>query len=195
MAEGAFRRIAGLALAAAIALTTTACNLPAGSVASPKDRPAEASLAPSSPEPTPASLAGGACLLMDYGVINDVLGTDFDVAAAADKSDSYTCVMQSAAQDFPDLTLSITATDLTTSDFKADVKPSKSATVKELGKIGYEVERAADKTNGPAIEVGWLSGNERLIVLTFAYPQDGTVDPAMVDNVIELAKKIDGTTV
>ena len=178
MATGRLRRPAALGLAFAIVGLAGACNLPAGSVAAPSDRKTAAS-STASAAPRPASLAGGACLLLDYTAINAALGTQFSVAASADKSDSYTCVVQGPTASFPDLTLSITATDLANSDFGTDVQPKKSTAVKGLGKVGYEIEHAATARRGPTIEVGWLSGNERLIILTYAYAPSDAADPAM----------------
>jgi hypothetical protein len=191
MATGMVRRFATLLLAGAVAVALGGCNLPTGSPASSGAKKPKTA----SSEPKPASLAGGACLLLDYDTINTTLGTHFDVAASADKSDSFTCVVQGASAGLPDLTLSITATDLTPSDFTADVKPAKSSAVAGLGKIGYEIEHPPGDGNGSTIEVGWLSGNDRLIVMTYAYAAGQTVDDAMVTAMIELAKKIDGTTV
>lgn len=190
------RLIGGLATALLIALAA-GCGLPAGSVTSSDGgtpTPPRSS-APSKPTPQPASLAGGACLLLDYGTINKALGTDFDVAASAEKSDSFTCVVQSSTASLPDLTLSITATDLTVSDFKSDVVPDKSTKVSGIGKIGYEIEHPASGGNGATIEVGWLSGNGRLIVMTYGYPPDVKPDPALAPKMDDLARAVDGATV
>jgi hypothetical protein len=178
------------------AVTLGACSLPAGSVGPPNSpSTTHGSEHPASAKPEPASLAGGACLLLDYATINTALGTNFDVAASADKSDSYTCVVQSSSDSFPDLTLSITATDLSASDFQSDVAPPKSKKVSSLGKVGYEIEHAASGGNGPTIEVGWLSGNERLIVMMYAYAPDEQTDPTLVGKMDELARAVDGATV
>lgn len=175
-------------------LFLSGCGLPAGS--SSPSKPRVRSSKPSGSDTSQsAALAGGACLLLDYNTINTALGTQFDVAASADKSDSYTCVVQGSGASFPDLTLSITATDLTVSDFQTDVAPKKSNKVSSLGKVGYEVEHPAAGGNGPTIELGWLSGNERLIVMTYAYPPDATVDPAMVGKMTTLARAVDSATV
>lgn len=197
MTRSGVSRILATACAAALAVASlAACSLPAGSAESPTSPPTtRASDHPASAKPEPASLAGGACLLLDYATINNALGTNFDVAASADKSDSYTCVVQSSSASFPDLTLSITATDLSVSDFQSDVAPSKSKKVSSLGKVGYEIEHAASGGNGPTIEVGWLSGNERLIVMTYAYAPDAQTDPALVGKMNELARAVDGATV
>jgi hypothetical protein len=197
MTRSGVSRILATACAAALAAAgLAACSLPAGSVAPPSLPSTTRGAGSSAPvKPDPASLAGGACLLLDYATINKTLGTNFDVAASADKSDSYTCVVQSSSASFPDLTLSITATDLSVSDFQSDVAPSKSKKVSSLGKVGYEIEHAASGENGPTIEVGWLSGNERLIVMTYAYAPDAQADPALVGKMDELARAVDGATV
>lgn len=152
---------------------------------------------PSVPEPKPAALAGGACLLLDYNVINQSLGTAFSVAASADKDDTFTCVVQSAQASYPDLTLAITATDLAVSDFQSDVVPKGAKAISKLGRIGYEIQRPAADGVGPTLEVGWLSGNARLIVLRYATAANASSKDvaALAAELVTLARVVDGTTV
>ena len=101
---------------------------------------------PSGPVPSgppAAATAGGACLLLDFNVINAALGSTFDVAAAATSSETYTCDVQTTAATYPDLTLTVTATDLLPLDFTATVAPAGSTSVPKLGKIGYVLQVAA----------------------------------------------------
>jgi hypothetical protein len=139
-------------------------------------------------------MAGGACLLLEYKVINTDLGTQFDVAAAADKSGTYTCVVQGSETD-PDLTLSITATSLSAADFTATLEPAGSTAVPNLGKIGYSVPIKATSPAGPAIEIGWLSGNDRLIVMRYTAQVGATVPDSVTAGMVSLARTVDATTV
>lgn len=159
---------------------------------------ATSSAPPSAGPPSPAALAGGACLLMDFPAVHQDLGVAFTVAAAADTSGSYTCLLRTATADLPDLVLAITATDLSAAEFASDVQPKGATKVTNLGKVGYVEQLPAASDTGPAIEIGWLSGNDRLIMLRYTSPT-GT-DPtalssSMTTPMITLARHVDTTTV
>jgi hypothetical protein len=145
----------------------------------------------------PAAAAGGACQLVDYPTIAQEIGTQFDTAAAGQRDDTYTCALTKAGSDFPDLTLAVTATDADQVIFTATVTPSGSKPVKGLGKIAYQVTLPASGKAGPTLEIGWLSGNQRLMVLDYTFPaKAGTADvSAFAPKFLELAKKIDLTSV
>lgn len=197
------RRRRGAALAAVlIALAAPAACTTGGHGSAPTTPPSAAgppaSAAPSSTgPPTPAALAGGACLLLDFGTVAKQLGTAFTVSAAADTSGTFSCVLQEPSGSYPRLTLSITATDLSPADFTADVKPKGSTSVAELGKVAYQEQVSATKSAGPVIEVGWLSGNDRLIVFRYAFPTGTSsgVSKALAPKMVNLAKIVDQTTV
>ncbi len=169
--------------------------------ATPSDRASTAR--PSAPSttapdvPGQAAFAGGACLLLDFNVIRSVLGTAFDVAAAADTGGTYSCVVQGTAASHPDMALSITATDLTAAEFKANAQPDGARPVTALGTIGYEIRNPAPSGAGPVIEVGWLSGNDRLIVLryTCATNVSAAAVAALEPKMIKMAQTVDATTV
>jgi hypothetical protein len=168
-----------------------------GSSPSAKPNPGagDSSLSPSTPPP--AALAGGACLLLNFDEISKALGVTFNVAAAATSGDTYTCDIQSTTASYPDLSLAITATDLLPLDFTAQVAPSGSKPVTKLGKIGYVLQVKATTSVGPAVEVGWLSGNERLIVMRYTFPTNATASDAtaLASKMITLAHTVDATTV
>lgn len=197
------RRRRGAALVAAlIALTAPAACTTAGRSSAPTVAPSAAgppgsSILPSTGPPTPAALAGGACLLLDFNTVAKQLGTAFTISAAADTSGTYSCVLREPSGSYPSLTLSITATKLSPADFTADVKPKGSTSVAELGKIAYEAQVSATKSAGPVIEVGWLSGNDRLIVFRYAFPTgtSSSVSKALAPKMVNLAKIVDQTTV
>ena len=183
------------AFAALVVLAAAAgCRATPAAAPAQSHRPAPAlSPSPSAPPPA-AALSGGACLLLDYQEINSALGTEFDVAAAASKSGTYTCVIQ-GGDEYPDLTLSITSTTLTATDFKSDVQPSGSKPVSSLGKVGYSSLSKAASGTGPGIEVGWLSGNDRLIVMRYTAAVGATVPISLTSGMVALARKVDATTV
>jgi hypothetical protein len=186
------RHLAVFALVAALAGCTPAGADP-GAAPTRGGTPAVAPT-PSGPlgPPPPAAYAGGACLLLDYEVIRAILGVDFNVSAAADTSGTYTCVIQDTAAAEPDLTLSITATDLSAAEFIRDVQPKGAKAVARLGRVGYEIA-----LGGPAIEVSWLSGNNRLLVLRYTFPPDAPAATvtAMLPKLADLAHQVDATTV
>jgi hypothetical protein len=183
--------IAGCVLAALTACTSADVPRSAGTPTPHRPVPV---VSPSASAPPAAAMAGGACLLLDYKVINAALGTRFDVAAAANKSGTYTCVVQGNTT-YPDLTLSITATTLTTTDFTANLKPSGSTTVAKLGKIGYSAEIKATGKTGPAMEIGWLSGNGRVIIMRYTADVGTAVASSVTDGMVSLARTVDATTV
>jgi hypothetical protein len=188
------RRAGAVALGLALLALLASCTSAAPSSKALKPSSATSVSAPPLPA---AALAGGACLLMDFKVVNAALGSQFDVAGAADKSGTYTCVLQDDSATYPNLTLSITATTLAPADFTASISPSGSKPVSNLGKIGYVVQVKATATVGPAVEVGWLSGNDRLIIMRYTFPTDSaaTAATAASDGMTALARTVDATTV
>lgn len=151
----------------------------------------------SEPHRVPAAVAGGACQFLDYDVIEKALGARFDVAAAGTTSASFTCVLQGRSGSLPDLSLAVTATKADPTAFKSAVMPKKATSVSGLGKIGYSATVAAGSGSGPGIEVGWLSGNQRLMVLRYRAAPDTPADEvdALSPKLVDLAKKIDLATV
>jgi len=194
------RRLAALAAALIVLSASAACTTAghgSGPTATPSAAGPPASVTPSTAPPTPAALAGGACLLLDFTTVAEQLGTAFAVSAAADTSGTFSCVLQESSGSYPRLTLSITATNLSPADFTADVKPKGSTSVAELGKTAYEAQVSATKSAGPVIEVGWLSGNDRLIIFRYAFPTGTSPDvsKALAPKMVTLAKIVDQTTV
>lgn len=141
----------------------------------------------------PASVAGGACQLLDYPMIEEATGTRFDVSAATAKQKTYTCVVQTETASRPDLALSVTATSADAAIFADEMVPRGAKTVKGLGKIAYRLTLAPGKGHGAGVEVGWLSGDGRLVCLryTFSTGHDKAAADAFAPKLIRLAKKID----
>jgi hypothetical protein len=183
------------ALAAALALGTvlvaSGCSHSANADA---DR---ATHATASPARQPAALAGGACQLLDYDVIDAELGTRFAIAASAVSGATFTCALQPADAGEPDLSLAVTATEADPTVFRTTVVPKGATVIQDLGKIGYQAGIPAAGGAGPGIEVGWLSGNQRLMVLRYRGAAGAAVTDvnALLPKLVELARKVDMTTV
>src|SRR5262249_46589275 len=120
-------KAAVLAAIAVVALAGSAAGTAAAGDSASSGSPSPAGVAAWLPPPSAAALAGGACLLMNFATVRKELGTAFTVAAAGDSSGSYSCVLQESSGSLPSLTLSITATDLSAADFKANVVPKGSS--------------------------------------------------------------------
>ncbi len=181
------RRLAALAAVAVLLLTVTGCT----SSAAGAPRTAH----PASQDRLPAEYAGGACQLMNFDVVNGALGTAFEVAGAGNAGDTYTCVLQRVDAQLPDLSLAVTPTVADTLIFHDKVVPKGATVLSDLGKLGYSRTLTASGGAGPGVEVGWLSGNQRLMVLKYrSTPGTGEVSP-LVPKLVDLAKKVDQASV
>jgi hypothetical protein len=184
------RRLFAVAVAVLVAALAAGCsgdaNADSGGSTHPSGIPAR----------QPAALSGGACQLLDYDVVEAVIGVRFAVAAAASSAATFTCVLQPDGAGLPDLSLAVTATEADNSVFRSTVIPKGATTLEDLGKLGYRVGVPGSAAAGPGVEVGWLSGNQRLMVLRFHSATGtaaGDVD-ALAPKLVDLAKKIDLTT-
>lgn len=141
----------------------------------------------------PASAAGGACQLLEFPVVNAKLGLDLSVAAAASQENTFSCVLQVHGASYPDLILSVSSTTVGADVFGTMIQPKGAATVAGLGLVAYQMPTPAANDAGPGVEVGWLTGNKRIIELSLrlapGVPDDKAAE--MVPKVVELAKLID----
>lgn len=211
------RLLAGLGLAIAVAVTAGCgtAGSPAGQAAPAGGSPGPASGGPNSaapappvqvdgkpgPKPTrwPAATAGGACQLLDYGTVQEKTGTSFDVAAGGQQDATYTCVLQNTGRTVPDLSLAVTPTTADPTIFRNTVMPKGAAVLTGLGKVGYRanVPAVIKSGRGPGVEIGWLSANNRILVLRYTMPGDAAA-PAVEDTALklfELAKAVDQASV
>jgi hypothetical protein len=140
-----------------------------------------------------AELAGGACRLLDFEEVTAAVGIAFDAAAAGQDGDTYTCVLEHSGKPLPDLSLTVTPTDATIPIFRGSAVPKGSTLVGDLGKMGYSLPIAAHGVTGPGVEVGWLSGNGRLIILRVRLGS-GASASGLAGKVVGLAKSIDAAT-
>jgi hypothetical protein len=131
--------------------------------------------------------------LIDFPTVASMVGIDFGVAAAAQKGSTFTCVLEQVGKSLPSLTLSITATQADISTFRNTVVPSKASIVDQLGKIGYSLTLASGSGSGPGEEVGWLSADQRLVVLQLRLPP-GSALGNLGDRLLTYARKLDMTS-
>lgn len=144
----------------------------------------------------PAASAGGACILWDYGFIQEKIGVTFDVAAADQVASTSTCVVQTVAADWPDLVLSVVeSTNADAALFYTDLMPAKAVRLKGLGKAGYRLNTGSTAQHGPSIEIGWLSEAKQLQTLRFTFAKNTKPADlaAMNTKLLNLAKAMDTT--
>ncbi|MFC6017173.1 hypothetical protein ACFP2T_13275 [Plantactinospora solaniradicis] len=141
----------------------------------------------------PASAAGGACQLLEYKVVEQAIGTQFEVSAASRHGKTDTCVLRAEADPRPELALSVTPTTADAAIFADEVVPSGGKSVKGLGKAAYQSAVAAAKGSGVGVEIGWLTGDKRLASLRYTFPtgEDRATADALAPKLVALAKKID----
>jgi hypothetical protein len=175
------RRLVKLAAVALLAVPVSGCGSDAA--AAPLDPP---------PRTYSAAAAGGACNVLDYGMIAEALGATFDTAGSASKDHTYTCAVTKAGQSYPDLSFSIAAVGADPDVYKQALVPKGAKTVGGLGKVAYQTTAAAGGDHGPRVEVGWLTG-QKAMVLRYTFPKAATAEDiaALAPKLITLAKKID----
>jgi hypothetical protein len=161
----------------------------------------EASAQAAAPAPVelveqPAASAGGACILWDYGFIQDKIGVKFSVAAADQVDDTSTCVVQTENGDYPDLALAVVESSKADAKlFLSTLAPKKSTALKGLGQAGYRLVSDAADGHGPTVEVGWLSEAAQLQTLRFTFAEGATTAAVtdLSDRLVTLAKAMDTT--
>ncbi|WP_053657474.1 hypothetical protein [Micromonospora sp. NRRL B-16802] len=140
-----------------------------------------------------AASSGGACRLLDFALIEQLIKVRFDVAAASERGDTHTCVVRAGNAPLPELMLSVSETSVDKTTFGADVVPTKATKVTGLGQQAYRRTVAAASGHGPAVEVGWLATDSRLATLTWtsARGTERAVAEKLAGELIALAKKVD----
>ncbi|MGW3604020.1 hypothetical protein [Micromonospora sp. NPDC005161] len=140
----------------------------------------------------PAASSGGACRLLDFTVIEQLVKVRFDVAAASERGDTFTCVVRAERAALPELTLSVTDTKIDKATFGADVVPDKATKVTGLGQQAYRRTIAAASGRGPVAEVGWLASEGRLATLSWTAASGAQRSAAekLTGDLVALAKKV-----
>jgi hypothetical protein len=141
----------------------------------------------------PAASSGGACRWLDFTVIEQTTGSHFDVAAASRRGGTQTCVVRAEDAPRPDLVLSVTVTSVDAAGFATDAVPKGGRRMTGLGKAAYQVSVAAGTDRGPAVEVGWLAGDGRVLSLryTFAAGADPAGASDLGAKLVALARRVD----
>ena len=143
----------------------------------------------------PAASAGGACILWDYGFIQQKIGVAFTVAAAGESADTSTCVVQTETGQYPDLALAVVESSKADGTTFLALMPPKASKIKGLGKAGYRLTTPARGDRGPIVEIGWLSEAAQLQTLKFTFAKGAAPDQvaAMSGKLLTLAKAMDTT--
>ncbi|WP_212832912.1 hypothetical protein [Catellatospora sp. TT07R-123] len=153
--------------------------------------PAGADPAPAPSVPVRATAAaGGACRLLDQARIAERLGLDLTVAGSARQGKTNTCVARQADAALPELSLSVTPTTADVAVFKDTIPPDGATAVTALGKAAFQAIRPAASGRGPYVEIGWLAGNARLMLLKVVLPAGGD-SAAIAPKLVDLAREID----
>ncbi|MFI5907376.1 hypothetical protein [Dactylosporangium sp. NPDC051541] len=154
----------------------------------------DAGASPSAPASTaPAAAAGGACQLLDFAAVNAKLGLQLSVAMGASMGNSFSCALEPAGGGYPDLVLSVTSTTIDADVYSASIAPQGAQAVPDLGLVAYQRPLPPADKAGPGAEVGWLTGNKRIIKLALRLAS-GTPDDKAAEaapKLVELAKLID----
>lgn len=188
-----------LAVGCAVVLLSTGCGViekPPGSAESePKsDSPKTSQAESSAGEPsTKAADSGGICKYLDFSVVNKATSKQFSIAESGGQDEVTSCVLQTTAGSFPDITLTMAKTGTDEKTYRNEIPPKGAKSVKDLGKAGYSVLRDKVKKGGPVVELGWLTKGH-LYSLRYTADADtskddakATVDP-LVDAVRDIAK-------
>jgi hypothetical protein len=142
------------------------------------------------PQVRPASLAGGACRLIEFDKLEKILGQHYTIAASAKKDTTNTCVVRTEAAPVPEVVLSVTPSKADTAVFNDIVKPKGSTAVAGVGKVAYQLVTPGKAGNGPLLEIGWLTGDARLLFLRWTLAAGS--DPAAAGpKLVALAKELD----
>ena len=118
------------------------------------------------------------------------------MAAADQVDDTSTCVVQTVAADWPDLTLSVVeSTNADAALFYSGLMPAKAIRLKGLGKAAYRLNTGSTAGHGPSIEIGWLSEAKQLQTLRFTFAKNTKPAEltAMNAKLFNLAKAMDTT--
>jgi hypothetical protein len=186
------RKAGALVVGVALLLSATGCGASAAGAPAP-GHTATGHTATVTASPVPAEAAGGACYLLDFDLVAAQLGVRFEVSAASNVGDTYTCVLRQVPAPRPDLALSVSPTLADPKVFADTVVPKSATVLPDLGKTGYSRTLPATGDSGPAAEVGWLSGNQRLMILRYRSAA-GTADAqlaALLPRLVTLARKVD----
>ncbi len=182
------RRVAVILLGV---LALAGCGPTRGRAAQPSTPATPQDAIPSMGNPPPAASAGGACKLLDYASVARATGTRFNVAAAGDSGPADSCVLQLLDSRYPDLTLSVVPSKADAYVYARTVRPKGATRVSGLGDTGYSRTLPPVGAAGPAVEVGWLSDDGRIMSLRYTCALGGTPAAGLTSGLVALAKRVD----
>jgi hypothetical protein len=146
------------------------------------------------PQQRPASLAGGACLLIKFETLERILGQHYTIAASAKKDSTNTCVVRTEPAPVPEVAVSVTPSKADVAVFIDVVKPKGATVVPGVGRVAYQVITPAKAAAGPVLEIGWLTGDARLMFLRWTLPS-GADAGAEAPKLVALAKELDKSSI
>lgn len=146
------------------------------------------------PQPRPAALAGGACLLIRFETLERILGQHYTIAASAKKDTTNTCVVRTEQAPVPEVAVSVTPSKADAAVFNDVVKPKGSTAVAGVGRAAYQQITAAKAPNGPLLEIGWLTGDARLLFLRWTLAPGADAAEA-APKLVALAKELDKSSI
>lgn len=146
------------------------------------------------PQVRPAALAGGACLLIEFDTLERILGQHYTIAASAKKDTTNTCVVRTEQAPVPEVAVSVTPSKADAAVFNDVVKPKGSTVVPGVGRAAYQQITAAKAANGPLLEIGWLTGDARLLFLRWTLAPGADAAEA-APKLVALAKELDKSSI
>ncbi|GAA4898799.1 hypothetical protein LX16_0879 [Stackebrandtia albiflava] len=139
-----------------------------------------------------AADAGGICAYLDFASLSQATGETFSVAVAGGEGEVTSCVVQTTAGSFPDVTLTKAKTATDADTYRAEIPPEDSQDVDELGKAAYSVVREAVPGGGPVVEIGWLTdGHMYSLRYTTALDTEAEAAEATVAALVEVVRQVD----
>lgn len=102
--------------------------------------------------------AGGICALVDPDALQEATEVEFTSASGFFDADDDTgsCAIQTNIGTFPDLTIGMSATDVSAEVFE-DEWPSDADELEDVGEAAYEMYMSESESAGPTLVIGWLS--------------------------------------
>lgn len=200
------RRLSSLIVVSAVACLASSCGVLADPPSS-LERSAEpeetskqeaSKEEPSSPQFTPsneAAEAGGICEYLDFEVINKATGQPFGVAESGGSEEVPSCVLQTTAGSFPDITFTRANTATDSKTYREEIPPKGAEKIEDFGKAGYSAVRDKVKGGGPVIEIGWLTDGH-MYSFRYTTAADTSKDDAeaVVDDLIAVVKDVGEAT-
>ncbi|MGH8792537.1 MAG: hypothetical protein ACRDXX_07825 [Stackebrandtia sp.] len=186
-------RLASLACAAGIAAALTGSVAGCGEADKASDSGAEPQEAAASPT-SEAAEAGGLCEHLTFAALTEATGEPFTVAESGGSSEVTSCVIQTTAGSFPDITLTKAKTGADVETYESEIPPESSQNLKDLGDSAYSAVRKAVDGGGPVVEIGWLV-DKQMYSLRYTTSEGVEKDDAkaVVDALVAIVRDVDAS--